>query len=168
MGSKKNEYRKYLKVDYIIAGLSISLLVLLTVFGVVRRYVFNNPITWLEEAQMILIVWGVFFGGSVAFRKRSHVAIEILVDAMPGHLKRLFHVMIYFVTIFVLAFMVIQGFSYISKMATIGRVTSVLQIPVQYIYLAFPLGAGFMLIHFMVTEGRELRKMFSGAGEGKE
>ena len=64
--------------------------------------------------------------------------------------------------------MVIQGFSYISKMATIGRVTSVLQIPVQYIYLAFPLGAGFMLIHFIVTEGRELRKMFSGAGEGKE
>ncbi len=168
MGSKNNEFRDYLKLDYIIAGLSISALVLLTVFGVIRRYVFNNPITWLEEMQMILIVWGVFFGGSVAFRKRCHVAIEIIVDAMPERLRKQFHVLIYLVTAAVLIFMVIQGACYIVKMASIGRVTSVLQIPVQYIYLAFPAGCLFMLVNFAFTEGKALRSMFAQSEEGKE
>lgn len=33
-----------------------TLLVLLTVYGVIMRYCIKSPLTWLEEVQMILIV----------------------------------------------------------------------------------------------------------------
>lgn len=156
MGGINKNIKEYLHIDCIVAGICIISLVLLTVFGVIRRYALNNPITWLEEIQMALIVWCVFFGGSVAFRKRCHISIEIIVDALPKGVQKAVHMMIYIVTFAVLLFMAVQGFFYIINLAKIGRVTSVLQLPAQYIYAAFPLGATLMLLHFAKVEGMAL------------
>lgn len=60
-----------------------TLLVLLTVYGVIMRYCIKSPLTWLEEVQMILIVQVSFFGGSIAFRERGHICVDLLVDAFP-------------------------------------------------------------------------------------
>lgn len=51
-----------------------TLLVLLTVYGVIMRYCIKSPLTWLEEVQMILIVQVSFFGGSHRLsRTRAHL-----------------------------------------------------------------------------------------------
>ncbi len=168
MTTQEQSLRQYLKLDYIVAGLSLVLLVALTVLGVVMRYVVSDPLTWLEEAQATLIVWAVFFGGSVAFRKKCHIAIEIIVDSLPKKIQTAVHVMIFLVTVAVLVYMTVQGFNYISTMAKINRVTSVLQVPVQYIYIVFPVGCIFMLLNFLIVEIKALVKHFSKQAEGTQ
>jgi TRAP-type transport system small permease protein len=50
---------------------------------VVMRYVFNNPLVWSDEAAQYLFVWIAFLGWVIAARRRSHIAITMVVDRLP-------------------------------------------------------------------------------------
>ena len=70
-------------LDLIIAATALIILTLITSVGVFKRYVMNDPILWQEEISAFCQVWMIYMGASVAFRTGSHVAIEMLVDALP-------------------------------------------------------------------------------------
>ena len=55
-----------LNLDIAIASTVLALLILLTVSGVVYRYVLDKPFTWLEEVQLACMVWVVFAAGGAA------------------------------------------------------------------------------------------------------
>ena len=71
------------KIEVAVASLVLLVLICVTFFGVLMRYIFNNPFTWEEELQLACMVWITFLAAPAAFRTKSHVAIEILVDALP-------------------------------------------------------------------------------------
>jgi len=50
---------------------------------VVFRYVFNDPLVWSDELARYLFVWTAFLGWIVAARRRSHLAIGMLVTKLP-------------------------------------------------------------------------------------
>ena len=62
---------------------SVSMLTILTIAAVFSRYILSKPLMWAEEVQMILIVWCVYFGGSIAFRERGHIAIDVFYEKYP-------------------------------------------------------------------------------------
>ena len=72
-----------LVADQLAFGISAVTLTLLTDVAVFFRFVLNNPIQWVEEVQMILVVWSVFFGGSIAIREQGHIAVDIFFDMLP-------------------------------------------------------------------------------------
>ena len=43
-------------LDIALAGLTLAVLIILTVLGVAWRYVFAQPFTWLEEVQLACMV----------------------------------------------------------------------------------------------------------------
>ena len=47
-------------LDIAVASVILTVLIVLTFLGVVWRYIFNNPFTWLEEVQTSCMVWIVF------------------------------------------------------------------------------------------------------------
>ncbi len=130
-----------------------------TAFGVVMRYFANSPLTWLEEAQMLFIVWLVFFGGSAAFRLHAHVSIEILVDIMPAWARKAVEVLVFLVVTAVLIFIACRGYEYVARLASGRRVSNVLRIPYALTYAAVPVGAACMLVNFWIAEiGRAVGK----------
>ena len=60
-------------LDIALAGLTLAVLIILTVLGVAWRYVFAQPFTWLEEVQLACMVWIVFAAGGAAFRTGNRV-----------------------------------------------------------------------------------------------
>ena len=75
-------------LDIALAGLTLAVLIILTVLGVAWRYVFAQPFTWLEEVQLACMVWIVFAAGGAAFRTGNHVAIEMIVDLFPKKVQK--------------------------------------------------------------------------------
>ncbi len=143
-------------VDLLIAGCALILVIGLTLFGVVLRYCFNSPPPWLEEIQMLCIVWISMYGGSAVFRLGGHVAIELVVDMLGTVPRRAARAITFCVVVAVLCFLIYQGYGLIFKLHQAGRATSILHIPYPFIYSAVPLGGLLMLINFVATEGREL------------
>lgn len=148
MEIKNKALRYILELDVVISGISLVTLIIATFFGVIMRYFFNNPFTWLEEFQLWSFTWLVFFGAGAAFRTGSHVAIEILVDLMPNAMKRVVEVFGYFVTMGVLAYFIIHGSALVNQLMSTGRVTNILKVPYPVIYSALPIGCGLMMVNY--------------------
>lgn len=121
-------------LDFIIAGVMLVILIILTFLGVIWRYVLGEPFTWLEEVQMACMVWIVFAGAGAAFRTGNHVAIEMVVDMMPKKLQKVMTVFISIVVVVVIGYLFIQSFGFIQMFLKSGRSTSMLKIPYAGIY----------------------------------
>jgi len=136
-------------VDLAVSCGSAAALICLTAGGVVMRYFVGAPLIWLEEVQMILIVWLVMFGGSAAFREHAHVAIDVLVDRLPPGLRRRLNVVIALVVLAVLGVLVWIGIAFAGFHFRSQHVTSVLHIPYGVVYLAVPIGALLMMFSYI-------------------
>lgn len=140
---------KIKNIDFIISGICLAALVFLTLLGVVMRYVVHNPLIWLEEVQKGLMVWIAFYAGSVAFRHAGHVAIEILVDAMPESVQKTMEYLIGAIVVIILLFVAYNGLSLAILHAGVEKTTNILKIPFWFIDSAVPIGCILMCINFI-------------------
>ena len=148
MKDPKKLLTRLLNLDFILSGAAFIMLVLVTFVGVIMRYLFNNPLVWQEEMQLALVIWVVFFGASATFRTGGHVAIEIIVDSMPGKVRRVVEILGYLITCVVLLYLLKSSMNLVLQMITTGRMTNILRVPYQFIYGAFPVSCVLMIINY--------------------
>lgn len=126
-------------IDETLFIISASGLALLTVVSVFFRFALNNPIGWSEEVQMILVVWGVFFGASMAIREEGHIAVDIIFDAFSVRLQRAWSVVIWCITFASIAIIGKLEIDRTVNLVRAGLCTPVLHIPswVEYVGVVF-------------------------------
>ena len=149
------------KIEVAVASLVLLVLICVTFFGVLMRYIFNNPFTWEEELQLACMVWITFLAAPAAFRTKSHVAIEILVDALPKIVECLIPVVVYVVLIYFF----FRSQNYIAVMLRTNRKTPILMIPYSTIYAVAPVSIVLMLISYTEQKYYELKELFKGSGK---
>ena len=159
------------KIETLLGAVILVLLILCTFLGVIFRYLFNAPFTWEEEIQLACMVWITFIAAPVAFHSKSHVAIEILVDALPKKVERVVEILIFVVVYAVLIFFFFRSIEFIESIARTGRVTPMLRIPYSLIYGIAPVSIVLMLISFTymtVTETFSKRSSAETKEDNKE
>jgi len=70
------------------------------VWGVVTRYVFNNPQPYVEQIALLLVIVVAMFGASAMVRDAGHIGMETLVAFMPDKVQFAIAVAICLVMIF--------------------------------------------------------------------
>lgn len=149
---KKNKLLQILfNLDVAVGCSALAVLIVLTVAGVVWRYVFNAPFTWLEEVQLACMVWVVFTASGAAFRHGNHVAIEMVVDLFPQKVQKYFDWFISIVVFAVLAYLFKQSLGYIGIFIRSGRATPMLKIPYTVIYGIGPVMIIDMIISYFYS-----------------
>ena len=139
-------------LDLIIAAIALIILTLVTSAGVFKRYVMKDPILWQEEICAFCQVWLIYMGASVAFRTGSHVAIEMLIDALPAKVQKFMGYVIDLIVLFVLVFLLVKSQAYVAQVfGRSGRPTPILRIPYTYIYGVAPYGCGLMIVSYFVS-----------------
>ncbi|MBM7022115.1 TRAP transporter small permease [Treponema sp. Marseille-Q4523] len=133
--------------DLNIAAIAMVCLVCLTIIGVVFRYILNNPITWLEELQVVLIVWACFLGASAAFRAGKHMCMEFIYEKVSQRFRLILDIFILAVTVFTLALFGYQSIRMILSYTMHNRVSSNLHIPSFANYCIIPICCITMIIN---------------------
>ena len=129
------------RLDKVLEFICCTLLALMTIlvtWQVVSRYVLNNPSTVTEELVLFSFVWMGLLGGAYLFGKNEHMAMTFLFDKLCE--KNQIKVRIFFelvIMAFAVFILVFGGWN-MSKLS-MGQLSSSLQIPMGYIYLALPL-----------------------------
>jgi TRAP-type C4-dicarboxylate transport system permease small subunit len=110
----------------------------ITLFNVISRYLFNNPLSWAEEAASTLFVWLVMLGAALALKDRQHFAVRIVVDRLPPGLRstglRFGHLCVLAASLIVFVY----GLVYASW--GLEAVTPAMEIPRVWAYAAVPTG----------------------------
>ena len=157
---KSNKTLKILgNLDVGVSCVMMVALVILTFVGVLMRYIMRSPITWQEEVQMLLFLWIVFLGGAGAFRAGSHIAIEILVDALPKKIGGVIERFDVLLQLLILVYLFWQEIQYYNQLIVAGRVTNLLRLSYGVAYAVVPIGGALMLISMLYAAyGRFIKK----------
>ena len=128
----------------LLAGLSMAVMVILTTYQVIARYIFNSPSTWSEELVGYLFGWSTLFGATIVSGERGHMNIPILVDRMNPGMRKAFHILWE-----VVAFLFFGGFQ-VSKLA-MGQQTSSLGVAVGVFYWVMPICGVVILLYSILN-----------------
>ena len=109
------------------------------------RYVFKNPLPWTEEVARFAFIWLSFIGISIAERTNVHFRITYFINKVPKKPKKfvwMFNELIIFTALFLLLF---EGMKF-GRMGAQG-ISAVLELPLDYIYVALPVAFGLTIIN---------------------
>lgn len=139
-------------LDILVASIALIVLIVLTFFGVIMRYVIGKPFTWLEEVQLFCMVWIVFAAGGAAFRTGSHVAIEMVVEMFPKSAQKVIGYVIDIVVLLVIAYLFYNSLGFIGMFMKNGRSSSMLKIPMTVQYGIAPVSYILMIISYFYSK----------------
>jgi TRAP-type C4-dicarboxylate transport system permease small subunit len=67
----------------IVMVLCMAVMLVMVFSNVVLRLFFNTGIDWAEEIPRFAFVWMTFLGAIVGMRRRAHLGVDMLVQALP-------------------------------------------------------------------------------------
>ena len=145
--------------------LSIALLVVFAevVIEVSARYVFHVPLPWGAEVSQTLLVWITFLGSAEAARRREHMSVTLVLDAIRS--KKLRKVLEIAANLIIAVFLVIgtwSGWQVVTK--TWSMRTTSLQMPAGLLYLALPVGFVLMILAVVFPSIPGEQRDLPGAG----
>lgn len=155
-------------LDVVAACVLLVGLIALTFVGVLKRYLFRSPITWMEEVQMLLFLWVVFLGGSAAFRSGSHIAIEIVVDALPKKIGGIIERIDVLLQLVILGYLFVQEFTYYTQLVSTGKLTNLLRLPYSIAYFVVPVGGILMIVSVLFAAYQKYIAKKPAEGEGTD
>ena len=130
----------------VLAGLSLTVMVVLTTYQVITRYIFNAPSTWSEELVGYLFAWSTMFGAAIVSGERGHMNIPILVDKFNPPMRKALHIFAEVIAfLFSAAILVLGGFQ-VSSLA-MGQMTSSLGVAVGTFYWVMPICGILMVVY---------------------
>ncbi len=132
--------------------LSLGFVVIITFLQVLFRYVFNQPLTWSQEALMIAFVYSVLFGAAIAMKNGEHLKVEIF-EKLPKTVRIIFNTLEFIVIATMLIILFCYGLVLVQNNLTSGQTMSMLPIKMGYVYMVMPISSAFMMYY-------HIRKVF--------
>ena len=145
------------KIEEAICILCLIAMTALVFANVFSRYVLHLSLSFSEEITTNLFVLLSMMGTAIAARRRAHLGLSILTDAVSPKVRRAMLIFGYALsTVFCFA-VFFYGIKMVRNEYILGQVTPSMQWP-EWIYGCFvPFGAAFMTIRFAQITLEEIR-----------
>ena len=159
-------------LDAIITGVTLSICVVLVNANVIMRYFLNSPIRWAEEVVTSLFVWTVFIGSAYAYRKHSHLGVDIVINMLPEKVKGIVKAIMSVVELLVLIMLTIISSQYVYHLifSRSGKLkialTDLLRVPKWWTGIAVPIGFGLSAIYSVYFMVKAVRGYLRNKKEG--
>ena len=145
-------------IDYAIARfeafvLAAGILLMATnsIANVIGRFVFNQSLYFSEELNRFLIVLVTFVGLGYAARKGRHIRMSAFYDQLGDKGRKALMVVIAVLTSLVMFALAYYSYLYVANIASLGKVTPSLQVPLYLTYLWVPIGFAITGIQYALT-----------------
>lgn len=104
--------------------------------------VFFSAVGWTEEVARFLLVWITFLAATLAYRRRRHIAVTFVVDALPPRIRQ---ASLLLATLVVVAFMIsliVVGYRYMQVQSF--QKSASLRLSMIWVYAVMPFCAALM------------------------
>ncbi|MGI6596756.1 MAG: TRAP transporter small permease [bacterium] len=134
------------KIEEYICAFLLFFMAALAFANVLVRYLTDGSLAFTEELIVNLFVWITVLGGAIAFRKKAHLGVELVVNRLPVRWQKAAVIFggICSVALFVLLFN--QGIGLVAQEYKNKMVTYSMALPMWWFGLAVPIGALMMIV----------------------
>lgn len=128
--------------EYIIAILMAAMCISI-LLATISRYtsLFVMQLIWCEEFARFCMIYVCFLGAAVAVTRGSHFAMEAVVVATHGNVRKALVLIDYALTFIFLVFIVYFGAKQVIGVFNTGKVSTVMGVPMWIVFLALPIGS---------------------------
>lgn len=130
-------------------GLALLAITATLFAGAFGRYALNASFVGGEELARYLMVWMTFIGSYILVREQRHIAIDVLLRALPAALQRWMAVAIGVVGAVTMAYLTWHGYELAQRMLVGGQLSPVLPVPRGLLHVSLPVGAAMMTLGFV-------------------
>jgi tripartite ATP-independent transporter DctM subunit len=134
-------------------------LVLANVFA--RAYL-HHSFLWADEAARLSLSILAFIGGAVAYRRRDHAFVRIVLNLLPRPVERVCLALSDVLVLFVVALTGVASAEFLAS--SWGERTPILQLPATLIALPLPLGMALLALYAVSNLCRETWQTIAGVG----
>ena len=136
----------------VIGTIIVIAVILLVTLGIVMRYAFNSPLTWVEEVCSILLIYICYTAASLTTVEKGHIVADFFSSMLPEKVAKVESYIIRVLEAFFLFFTVKSTFM---LMPHLTEKSAVLQIHRTVYY--FPVGVfsafmGFVIVVDLLNE----------------
>ena len=144
-------------IEEILCVICTVIMTVLVFANVLSRYVFHSSLSFSEEITTYLFILLSMMGTAIAAKRRAHLGLSILTDAVNPKIRRVLMTAGFSVaTLFSLALFV-YGILMVANQYNLAMVTPSMQWP-EWVYGTFiPFGAFFITIRFAQAAIEEWR-----------
>ncbi|MGN8648175.1 TRAP transporter small permease [Gracilibacillus sp. HCP3S3_G5_1] len=143
--------RKYLdRTIEIITCTLLIVMVVVTSWQVISRYIFNNPSSLTGEFLRFGLIWFSLLAGAYVVGKKSHIAITFLSNRIKSEQKkRMLDIVVQINFVLFAVIMVTGGFKAVSL--TMTQISPSLGLPMGYVYLSLPVSGFIILLYCFIN-----------------
>lgn len=124
----------------------LTIMVIVALWQVASRYVFNSPSTISEELLRYCLIWLAMLGSAYMFGLREHMSMTFLVEKFNDNVIRNLSILSEVVIIIFSAAVLLYGGINITLL-TMNQISAALGIPMGYIYMVLPLSGVLMIFY---------------------
>ena len=151
-------YAALLKVEAVLAGTLLLLMVVLIFTGGVARLM-RYPQNWTIDLATCFFAWAAFLCADIAWRRDALMSVNLLVNRLPARFQRLALYANYLIISAFLVYVVYAGL----ELAYVSRARSFQGIPwISYSWVTMSLPVGGLLL--LVTTGLKVRDALHADG----
>jgi tripartite ATP-independent transporter DctM subunit len=134
----------------------------LVLANVIDRAYFRRSFLWEDEAARLSLSILAFIGGAVAYRRRDHAFVRVLLNLCAPPVERACAVLSDIIVLFVVGLTGIASAQFIAS--SWGELTPVLQLPAALIALPLPVGMALIALFAVDNLCRHSTRMALGVG----
>jgi TRAP-type C4-dicarboxylate transport system permease small subunit len=150
------------RAEETLAGALLVIVMAITAYNIVNRYVFQLSAVWAPELAGFLFTWVVFLGASAAARRGMHVSMEAVVDRLSPRARR--WILLAGQVILVAFFAHTAWLALRIMISSYSRVSPVLHVPYSYVYASVVISFSLMLARSVAALWREFRSDAAARG----
>ena len=132
---------------YLACG-SLAGLLIVVVYGVIRRYVFNEAPPYVEQAALLLVISVAMFGASAQVRDAGHIGLDSLVRRLPPRIQASCHAAIQVLQVVFALALIVGG----AKMALSTAATTIPTLGISEAFRYLPVVTAGVLIALFSIE----------------
>ena len=146
-----NKIKYYLdKIVEFITVFLFSLMIIITPWQVISRYILKNPSTTSEEFIRFSLIWLSMLAAAYVVGKKSHISITLFSDSLNSQKRKIIDAFIQFsFLIFAIIILIYGGLKAVSL--TMGQISPSLNLPMGYVYLALPVSGLLIIIYSIIN-----------------
>ena len=148
---------KFVKGSGILGAFLFLIVMGITTYEVLVRYIFNAPTTWSMEISVILTMWGTFLGVAYTLQQGGHTQIDLVINRFSERSKRILRIFVYLFVMLFSIFLTWASLVPAIEAYLIKEVTqSYTRTPLFILMISIPIGGILLIIEII----RELVEMF--------
>ena len=136
-------------LEEVILVLLLSLIVLVMLYQIVMRYVFNDSLTWSEEFCRYCFIWFMFVGFSYSIRFDLDLRVDAIVNLLPVAVKKGISAVGLLMCLALTSYLFIHSFQTVAGVIKTGETSTGLHLPLKFIYAASVVGYGLGTVRYI-------------------